>query len=284
MQINELFEDAQGDVQSSQFAEMTLRALILSLEEKGFSRGNENRVYAPKFTTDNRILNSLITHLKVIFTSGVNSGFAISDIGIPFMELGVGSKLSEERVIAFLNGKGASTFRHEFQHFLDNTWKHNREVKTRYDAKAVVGKARDRRREIDTYFNDPQELNAYFHELAEPMLKILRAASQNDFDAVKEAGTVDPDFRAYLKHQMYWQADSQTWQFYQALTEDNRKKIIKRLYALHTAATALQGVASPYELSRKQKVLTWLQRALKGLGVTAAMLRVDQHLTDRAKK
>jgi hypothetical protein len=120
----------------------------------------------------------------------------------------------------------AEVFRHEFIHIMDFK-RHKGPV---FKREGRNGPKDDSPEESARYFNSDQELNAFYHNIAEPLLAQYRFVR-------KDPTTVHfydelPDFKSYLEvltKQLYGPKK----RFWAALTAENRRRLIARLYRLY---------------------------------------------------
>lgn len=87
------------------------------------------------------------------------------------------------------------------------------------------------------YYNSPHEFNAYYNNLAEPLLTVLNMA-QHSVDAAKRMAkglSITQNFSETLKHLMQSRGSTSAIlrNFFYNLTPDRKKRLLKRLYSLH---------------------------------------------------
>ncbi len=141
-----------------------------------------------------------------------------------------GGMSSKELYRALCNSKVRNTFRHEAQHIMD---KKRRLVKPPEGEPEAETNDTAGDRDLGKYFNNPMELNAYFHNVAEPILQRLRWMHQvGGHDTIGLFDELPTDYRAYLAlrltelrgtHKMFWDH----------LNEVNKRKVITRLMKLY---------------------------------------------------
>ncbi len=128
----------------------------------------------------------------------------------------------------------ADTFRHEFVHVVDmkrRKGERDRMKSTSNDTKAVDG----RKGPNPHYFNEPLELNAYFHNLAEPILTQVRYMKQHGNDDVNGRdvlGLLDRlplDFKTWLEKRV-GALNPTLRRFWGSLRKQNKRQVIKRLF------------------------------------------------------
>lgn len=260
MNLVELFENATIDVRESMWAEITRRALIARVENDPRFRG---QIVGLK--TGNALVDHIIAFATFRFVSGQNGGEYQHNLrglgGTIVCE--VPGEVNRETVLAQLRSRGgASTFRHEFQHFLDYTLEGDNPSRGDYDlARMQAGD----KTHVRSYVNSDAEFSAFLKELAEPLLRILRAAQEGNVEVLARAH-IEPDFRKYIRTQHFLDS-AELWGVLDAMNSNYRVRLLKRLAALHKAATALSGVAQPFDPDWRDKVIMWLGQMLKRLGV-----------------
>lgn len=204
--------------------------------------------------------------ISVVFDSGIpGSGSAEEHwSGGHSMTIGVGEvKTASNALKVLISPAGSDAFRHEFQHIMDME-RHKKTVHVSYDhAKVVSGTAS--KDEIRQYYNNPTEYNAYFHNIAEPLLRILRLAEENHIDDAKKSGEpIDSDFKRYYQ-QMVWNMSSTNASVAANMNPSYRKKMLKRLYVLHQAVIEIVGSTAKDQRSFVLKVMMQVRRLLKSI-------------------
>lgn len=143
--------------------------------------------------------------------------------------------------------EGRATLHHELQHILDyRRFKrpygiNNRKIKdakVKFQAAAKNATSDDEIKDhradyLKVYHNDDLEMNAFFHNLAEPILSRLRFFLKNDFVADQLfPRDLTRDFREYFKDTV----ESKQWgivaQHWSNISESNKRKVISRLKKL----------------------------------------------------
>jgi hypothetical protein len=131
---------------------------------------------------------------------------------------------------------------HELIHYLDSA--RNSTMYSKSTGEDKQGKAE--------YYNDPAEFNAFFHNLAQPLLAFLEAA-RNDaglpgLTQFAKAQGIDLDFKetlAMLIQRAQGQANPALKRYWTYLLPDRRRRVIRRLYALHQQVIAtLKGTGA----------------------------------------
>lgn len=140
---------------------------------------------------------------------------------------------------AINSDRGANIFRHEFQHVLDAK-RYKGDMFRRGSRNSYNGPRGDREptaKEQRDYHNETSELNAFYHNLAEPLLARLRfyqehEASEPGATALIYNPDISLDFREYLD-QRTSKLHGTLARHWQHLTQKNRKRAIQRLAQLH---------------------------------------------------
>lgn len=136
----------------------------------------------------------------------------------------------------------AHVFRHELQHILDFKRYKNDEFRPGRTSKSNYKRAEEDER---AYHNHPLERNAYWHNLAEPILNNLRfmAGYINDPEMWELlSNNIPRDFSEFLKTAML-RAPGATKNNMARLSKQNRKRAIARLYQLHQYYFRLRDAA-----------------------------------------
>lgn len=262
MKLFELFESAETDVTESMWAEITRRALIDRVKHDPRFRTSVSGL-----KTNNAMVDHIIQFLTIKFVAGGNGGGEYFHGrngygGVIQCEMKT-KEITRENVLEFLSSRmGASTFRHEFQHFLDFNYEDSKMPADKYDRDKVQMGDKD---EMTSYVNSEAEFSAFLKELAEPLLAILRAAKEGDYDVLASA-SIEPDFRKFIRGQHYM-ASTGLWGILDHMDDHKRVRLLKRLAALHKAATAISGVSLQHNPAMIDRVLMWLGKTLKTLGV-----------------
>ena len=123
-----------------------------------------------------------------------------------------------------------NVIQHELVHYFDN--KRNPKMLNQTN-KAETG--------TNAYFNNPEEFNAYYTNLAHPLLHFIRAMRSgeiNDDETKRFAKALDigKDFMENVKMMIdraAGQSGGAVKKFYQTLNKRNRRALLKRLYGLH---------------------------------------------------
>jgi len=134
------------------------------------------------------------------------------------------------------------TFRHEVQHILD--------IKRFRDKSAV--KSTMSNNNYQDYYNSPLELNAYFHNVAEPILNQLRFIQKHP-DVFELVERLPDDFRAFLANRLAHLYGAHR-AFWKHLTDDNKRRVISRLKRLYDLYQDTYGACvEKHRLSQQQE-------------------------------
>jgi hypothetical protein len=127
-----------------------------------------------------------------------------------------------------------STFVHEFIHLLDMA-RTNNKIDKPYDSKNKP-----------QYYNDPAELNAFFHTFADNWLDCLHNIDESPESAADLLSlyAITGDFKIDLAKLIRQSGQSQ--EFFDILTKDRRKSVLARLYRLHKEITDRLNSSSTY--------------------------------------
>ncbi len=143
--------------------------------------------------------------------------------------------LTPENIYGFMcRDRARATFMHEAQHILDyqrSKKKPKPEPEPTDGTTTPIAKT-----DLKVYFNNPAELNAYYHNLAEPLLSRIRFAQKHCNDDPEIFNLYDhiyDDFKDYLASRI--RSISGTYRaFWDNLTDQNKRKIIVRMQKLYT--------------------------------------------------
>lgn len=131
------------------------------------------------------------------------------------------------------NDHMTTVLRHEIQHVLDA--KRFKGDPFKYAVKGEENSTFKGENNLRQYHNEPTEQNAYWHNLAEPLLKRLRFMAEYPENEDNIWALLDPlpeDFGAFLE-QTVRSAPSAVARHFKRLTGQNRKRAISRLYLMH---------------------------------------------------
>lgn len=238
-----IIEAAQDDVDASAHAETMIFALIkyvYELRQKSetlpvmvFSDGAEHPVI---FARD---VAGIVGHDDLFFMFVKNTtasrGF-YSPVKLPKHGLkhciGFGvSDFSTAGIYRALSDFGKHpTMMHEIQHYFDvKRYKGRSTPDSRYQG----GQFDDPDADRAAYYNNPAEYNAFFHNIAEPLLSYLRMVRKDGIETAEVfARPIDPDFRAFLRDAAKRMSRAHARAF-DTFDETYRRRMLKRLFALH---------------------------------------------------
>lgn len=122
--------------------------------------------------------------------------------------------------------KTNSTLRHELQHVLDKI-RRKRKIIPSDDQKSNADDGPEK------YYNSASELNAYFHNVAEPLLERIRFLQKHGFELEAIFPPLEKDFRKWFADRIA-NLHGPERSFWKWLSENNKRKVIKRLEKLHS--------------------------------------------------
>lgn len=134
------------------------------------------------------------------------------------------------------NARTRSTLRHEIQHVLDRI---RRKKKTVFTGASQKSNADDG---FEKYYNSPSELNAYFHNVAEPLLERIRFVQKHGIELEGLFGHVSMDFREWFTTRIASLPATEA-SFWKWLSDQNKRKVIKRLEKLHALYVKLNAAS-----------------------------------------
>lgn len=138
--------------------------------------------------------------------------------------------------------KFESVFRHEFQHYLD-------ELDYLYPFEDFP--------DLDSYINSDVEYSAWFKQLAEPLLVILRAAHNGD--DLSHFPKIDPNFSDFMRNGQHF-GMRDFFAPYEKFSPKYRRRYLRELAAVHKAVVAIEGMAEKYSPKFLTRILVWLHR------------------------
>lgn len=145
----------------------------------------------------------------------------------------------------------ATTFYHEYQHYIDfEAGIHHKYKQPTWAGKLLPDISMKR------YANDPMEVRAWSLNVAEPLLRMMRDG---------KAKRVNSDFKKYFTNQLRYETGPNEWGVFLRMNGENQQLVLKLLYELHKAVKSLPMDATPEEkLSLKTKLI----RKLDSIGFT----------------
>ena len=140
----------------------------------------------------------------------------------------------EPKAIARELANNKQTFQHEFHHVLDLKRAKNKETIRGHIFKTDLDDSGQSISDDDLsgYYNNPLELNAYFNNLAEPLLERMRFIQKHGYEAYQLYPEIDNNFRDYFKNNVIEGGSWKYREYYRHLTDANKRKVIKRLSGL----------------------------------------------------
>jgi len=258
MKIN---EGAREDIDASKAADTFYQYAVDNLRRKA--------EIDPDKTVVPMRMENIYGSLYLIFSNEViGSGeYYQNKYGDNIISIGIGKKERSVRnaLTAMQSRLGSDTFRHEAQHMFDIA-RHRVPNRAKYDhEKFMKGTSKEQDEVWPEYVNNPHEYNTYFHNIAEPLLRLIRIAEEEGIAAAKEScPPIDKDFRRYYQ-QMMWESPLVNSTIMRTLDATYRKKMLKRLYALHQAAVEIVGGTDKDGRPLVIKVVTRLRKLLRAL-------------------
>jgi hypothetical protein len=113
------------------------------------------------------------------------------------------------------------------------------------------------------YYNDPSERNAFFHNMSEPLLDILRLAEKGDiFEALSMGHKYKSMNFVDLCHQLLLDEAAYTY-----LKQPAARRTLRRLYLLFSAVQKFVSLPNPpTEIKQQSKIKTiisWLVKQIR---------------------
>jgi hypothetical protein len=258
MRLTNLYEDAASDLRRSDLANEFIQALssyLFKLSKSGGSlkhlataeyNGNDHYCIASEALDVPAILKSFLLIFIDSQYPDVSGTAAVlqTPIGRARYVVTVQADCSTLQSLSFsvTSTNVRTTLRHELQHILDYTrFKDKAGIANR----AIVAMKKTDTSKMDDaelrlhrdaqatlYHNDALETNAFFHNLAEPLLDRLRWLKR-DSAAIEFFDDLPRDFRDYMaKHVAQWSDHAVVKQHWSKLNERNRRRAISRLKQL----------------------------------------------------
>lgn len=267
MELNDLFEDVDSLVTSSQDGEAAYQLLIRALRFYA-RRSNAATMMIP--------LEKGADALHVQFepakgkTRGIDEGgsFGLTFSGLPRIEFRISTEnrypTYPEVLEYMLTRTGKAIFVHEHQHYLN--WVEAgkpSDYKPDYDFRKV--KTGDKA-EKTKYYNNDDEFAAYMRSLSEPLLAALRDAKEKGVEHARSNNpAIHPDFRTFLKSHLHGAIEGDLNAFLK-FAGRYRLGALKRLILLHRAASKVLDLDTKAD-SRPMvlKIISALVRAWKKL-------------------
>lgn len=143
---------------------------------------------------------------------------------------------------SIMSASGKLVLHHEVQHILDYTRFKDKKgisdrtiVKLKKQSSAGLPPeeaAAFNDKKYQAYHNDTLELNAYFHNMAEPLLSRLRLMKRQGFGMHGLLSPIPRDFREYLRDTITGRTHGIVAQHWAAISEKNKRRAIARLKQL----------------------------------------------------
>lgn len=258
MLLSHLFEDAESDLRRSQMAYefvQKLTSYLFKLDKEGrtveqlrkyvVSRDVPNGypgVMSDSFGYENGLLRGVLVcfrHNDYPETNGsaapITNGGSVRYV----VQMDVNAKDMKTLAYSVGGSNGRTVLSHELAHVIDYTrFKNKKGISTREivrTKKAVKDMSPEERgahhdKEISVYHNDSLERNAFFHNMAEPLLMRMRFL-QSDSPALEFLDLIPRDFREYFNTSIKRQYGvvGQHWKY---VSEDGKRRIVSRLHNL----------------------------------------------------
>jgi hypothetical protein len=245
MLLAHLFEDAESDVRRSLNADklfQSVTAHIYRLYKAGeklptaiYNGENVPCLPAEDFDASPFFRDVLLIFPNNTYAMGGKASQVQELIGGRYrfiVTVNVDGDTTEEIWIALRYDRVETVVRHELQHIIDFKRRKGDIFKTRepnFNQEDTLSTPE----KTVAYHNSSAETNAYFHNLAEPLLKRIRFMQEHGVDMVGIFPDLPRDFRAYLTDHLSnkYGVLKRHWE---ALTEENRRKVFSRLSKLFT--------------------------------------------------
>lgn len=133
------------------------------------------------------------------------------------------------------------TFRHEAQHIIDM-----RRRKTKKSQDGEIKTDGNSTKEPEDYFNSPEELNAFFHNVAEPILERLRWLHKHGSDHHGILSDLPDTYQEFLSQRLVQLYGSKRL-FWQYANQTNKRKVISRLARLYDLLEKTQVASDKYK-------------------------------------
>ena len=237
MLLKHLFENVDQHVAESELATFALR----SFREQFFRKDTIQKRYL--ILNGPEVLKRLTIHPD--FKGEPRSGYVSSNGYEIHMFMAMDQDYNKAaKYVRTYNFE--SIFRHEFQHFLDHTEKRFSDT----DRNHEVGKE---------YVNSAAEYPAWFKQQAEPLLRILRAAKNNE--SLHAFPKIEPDFATFMRDGSHWAFSD--WLVPTDLFNKKTKiRYLRDLAAVHKAVVAVEGATGPLKPRLVTQLMIWLGKKL----------------------
>lgn len=227
-------EDAESDLMRSVRAEdfmLAIKKYLYNLEDQKLDTANINGVDHPVIWGKDVWGPGFFGDVLVAFYED-RRPYAGRAFKIPNNRYRYGIKIgvddmSSTRLIyyALTDSKISQTVQHELQHIIDYKRKKDKREK---DKKSFSDYDNPKDDELSDYYNSPAELNAYFHNIAEPLLSRMRFIQKHGLEAAQIYPDLEDNFRDYYTNHVV-NMTGRYQPFWNNLNELNRRKVIKRL-------------------------------------------------------
>jgi len=133
-----------------------------------------------------------------------------------------------------------SIFRHEYQHFYD-------ELTTTYKWQKFKNK--------DEYINSDVEYSAWFKQLAEPLLAILRAAKAGE--DLSRFPKIEPEFGQFIRGGQHFKMRDYAAPLGK-FSPKYKKRYLRELAAIHKAVVAIEGQTGTFKPKALGRLFLWI--------------------------
>ena len=240
MLINQLFEDANLDISMSHDIDELRNKMYSYLYKRkddpsfrmttAVYKGKEQDALMVRDVDPDSVFADVILIFNYVDGYGIGGVMSPRDIPAYNIKYLVALDAIDKGVAGALKtlwvDRSAATFRHEFVHVLD--FKRRKESQDKI--KSTTPKD-DSDLEKARYANNPLERNAFFHNLAEPLLNRLRFIHKGGKDTLGLFNPIENDFNGWLKKETSKSLGS-TKRWWDHLSPDNKRKAIARIYKL----------------------------------------------------
>ncbi len=242
MLLDQLFEDAEADARRSKSADLVFqRAMshLYRLQKAGqklptavFEGKNIPCLPAEDFDAPGMFHDLLFVFPNNEYAMGGKAVQLKERIGGRYrfiVVINVDGDTLDEIIKALRYDRVDTVVRHELQHIID----YKRYKGDVFKSREPNFKGLEGEKDFDraAYHNSSAELNAYFHNMAEPLLKRIRFMQDHGVDMVGIFPELPRDFRKYLTEHLKtsYGVLKKHWD---ALTTENRNKVFTRLHKL----------------------------------------------------
>lgn len=248
MLINQLFEDAESDARRSRLADDVFQSALSYLYKLDKQDGTLPTTVLggkniPCLPAEDYDAPGIFSDMIFVFQpneyamggQAVKMKHKVGGRYTYFVLVGVEGPSLKEIIKSLRYERVDQVVRHELQHILDYKRFKGDVLKSREpNFKVADGGIKPSERNDDErrdYHNSSAETNAYFHNMAEPLLQRIRFMQKHGADMVGIFSPLERDFRAYLAANLKINHGilKRHWD---NLTEENKRKVLSRLSKL----------------------------------------------------